>query len=69
MFGNILLIIIGLSFGLALIFKTEALEFLSWAIRHGVDESGRKQQLIGLKLLGFIIIGFSIFAFFELVIK
>ena len=52
MFGTIVLILLGISFGLGLILKIESFGFLSWAIRYGIDESGRKQQLIGLKMLG-----------------
>ncbi|MDC0559147.1 hypothetical protein OAO42_01915 [Candidatus Izimaplasma bacterium] len=68
MFVNILMILLGLLFGLGLIFKTEAFGFLSWAIRHNVDESGKKQQLIALKFYGVIIIGFCIVAIFQFVV-
>ena len=48
--GIIILLIISFIF----VFKTEDIKNFSWAIRHGVDEEGEKQQIIALKALGFM---------------
>jgi hypothetical protein len=56
MVWDILVVLVFLSFGFALLFKTEAFGFLSWAIRHNVDESGKRQSLNALRFFGVLII-------------
>ena len=53
-FLKILFALFSIILGFVLMTKPEKLEWLSWAIRHGVDEDGKNQSLGALKFAGIL---------------